>query len=123
MAYTGTLATEADIALMAGENVDATGDTEANRNLLMAQAESYLCNLVHYNWVDNYSGLNADVKAMLTEYCARYCAVALISYNMAGYTSRVEAEDMINVHAWRMNAIEKMLTNPKTNTTTYIKGA
>lgn len=121
MTYSGTLATEEDIALMAGENVDATGNSEPNRNLLMAQAESFLCNLCRYNFVDNYGSLNADVKAILTEYCARYCAVALIAYNMAGFTSRIEAEDMINIHIFRMKAIEKILADQKS--ITYMTGA
>ena len=121
MVFNGTVATEADIALMAGENVDSTGDTEANRNLLMAQAESFLCNLMRYNVVDNYSSLNADVKASLTEYAARYCAVALIAYNMAGFTSRIEAEDMLNIHLFRMRQLEKLLGDQKTST--YIQGA
>ena len=121
MAYTGTLCTEAEIDAFSGENVDATGDTEANHNVLVAQAESYLCNISRYNWVDNYATLNADVKAMLSEYCARYAAMSLIAYNMSGYTTRVEAEDMINIHAWRMIAIEKILLNQMFNT--YIQGA
>jgi len=121
MAYSGTITTEADIALMAGENVDATGDTEANHNLLVAQAESYLCNLCRYNFVDNYGSLNADVKAILSEYAARYAALALIAYNMAGYSSRIEAEDMMNIHIYRMKAIEKLLIDQKT--ITYMKGA
>ena len=121
MAYTGTICTEAEIALMVGENVDATGDTEANHNDLVAQAESFLCSLMRYNVVDNYAALNADVKRILSEYGARYAAVALISYNMAGYTSRIEAEDMINIHLFRMNILETLLADQKTST--YIQGA
>lgn len=121
MAYTGTICTEAEIAIFKGENVDATGDTEANRNDLVAQAESFLCVLMRYNVVDNYGTLNADVKRILSEYAARYVAVGLIAFNMAGYTSRVEAEDMINIHVFRMNKIEKMLTDQKSST--YMKGA
>lgn len=110
MAYNGTLCTEADIALYAGENVDATGDTEANHNLLIAQAESWLCGISRYNWVDNFAALNADVKAVLTEYCARFCAIGVISYNMAGYTSRIEAEDMINICLYRMKQLEILIS-------------
>lgn len=121
MVYSGTIATEADIALMAGENVDATGDTEANRNLLMAQAESYLSCLMSYNVVDNYSSLNADVKAILTEWAARYCALVLIAYNMSGFTTRIEAESMMNVHAYRMKQIEELLK--KEDKVDYIKNA
>jgi hypothetical protein len=119
MAYTGTIVTEAEMSLMAGENVDATGDTEANHNILAAQAESYLSNLMQYNVVDNYSGLNEDLKRMLSEWAARYAAITLIAYNMSGYTSRVEAEDMIMIHWARMQAIEGLLKDK--NVVDYIQ--
>lgn len=121
MTYTGTLCTEAEINAFAGELVDATGNVEANHNLWVAQAQSYLCTLSRYNWVDNYGSLNTDVKAILSEYCARYAAIAAIAYNMAGYTTRLEAEDMINVHIDRMNKIEKLLSDQAF--ITYVKGA
>jgi hypothetical protein len=113
MAYTGVLTTEAEIAVFAGENVDATGNTEANHNLIVPQAESFCCGLSRYNWVDNYADLNADTKKILNEYCARYAAVALIAYNMGGYTSRIEAENMININVFRMRQIEKLLEDQK----------
>ena len=113
MAYTGTICTENEIALMAGENVDATGDTEANHNDLVAQAESFLSVLLRYNVVDNYAAIDADYKRILSEWAARYAATALIAYNMSGFTSRVEAENMINIHVFRMREIEKVLVDQK----------
>ena len=121
MAFTGTLCTEAEIVFMAGENVDATGSVEANHNILVAQAESYLVSLSKYNWIDNIGSLNADIKGILAEYCSRYAASALIAYNMEGYTSRIEAEDMINIHFARMRSIEKLLKEQ--NYVTFITGA
>lgn len=121
MVYSGTIVTEPEIALMAGENVDATGDTEANHNLLAAMAESYLSVLMRYNVVDNYAALNGDVKKILAEYAARFAGVQLIAFNMAGFTSRIEAEDMINIHLFRMRQIEKLLADQKSST--YIQGA
>jgi len=121
MAYTGTIVTEAEMNLMAGENVDATGNTEANHNLLAAMAESYLSVLMRYNVVKNYGGLNADVKKILAEWAARFAAVSLIAYNTAGYTSRIEAEDMLNIHLFRMSQIEKILKDQKSST--YMQGA
>jgi len=121
MAYTGTIVTEAEMALMAGENVDATGDTEANHNVLAAQAESYLSVLLKYNVVDNYSTLNEDVKRMLSEWAARYAGATLIAYNMAGYTTRQEAENMIDLHVFRMKQIENWLKEQ--DRVTFIKGA
>ena len=109
MVYTGTILTEADIALMAGELVDETGDTEANHNLLAAQAEGYLSCLVKYDIVTNWASLSTIYRQLFSEWAARYCGVQLIAYNMAGYTSRVEAEDMINIHIYRMERIENLL--------------
>ena len=40
---------------------------------------------------------------------------------MSGFTSRIEAEDMINIHLFRMNLIEKLLIDQKT--VTYMGGA
>jgi len=119
--YTGTVCTEAEIAAYAGELVDATGATEANRNDWVAQAQSFLSVLMKYNVVDNYAGLNANTKRILSEWAARYAAIAEIAYNMAGYTSRVEAEDMINVHWARMAKIEELLHNQ--DHVTYLKGS
>lgn len=121
MAYTGTLCTEAEIDVMAGENADATGDTEANHNLLVAMAESFCCALSRYNWIDNYASLNADVRAVLNEYCSRFAAVVLISYNMSGYTSRIEAENMLTIHMSRMRLLEELLSDQKW--VTYAQGA
>lgn len=112
MGYTGILCTEAEIDLYVGENVDATGDTEANHNLAVAHAEASACIIGKYDFVTNFATINAVAKPILAEYCARSAAVSLIAYNMVGYTTRIEAEDMINVNVWRMIEIEKLLINP-----------
>ena len=107
MAYTGTIATEAELDAMAGENVDVTGWTEANKNLWMSQVEGYLSAVVQYDIVTNWGDLNAVAKTMLTEYAARYCGMCGILYNTFGYTNGLqEAEDMVNVHVFRMEKIE-----------------
>ena len=95
----------------AGENVDATGDVEANHNYLAGYAEAYLSALVKYDIVTNWGTMNAIYKKLFSEYAARFAAIALIKYNMAGYTTRVEAEDIINVHYVRMQEIENLLKN------------
>ena len=109
MAYTGTIVTEADMALMAGEMVDATGNTADNHTLLAAQAEAYLSAVLRKDIVTNWATLTAVTKAMLTEWAARYAGMTLIAYNMVAYSSRQEAEDMINIHWARMQMIEQNL--------------
>lgn len=109
MVYTGTITTEAEIAIMAGENVDATGATEANNNLLVAQAEGFLSAFIQDDVVAGFAGYDTTTKQILSEYASRYAAIGLITYNMAGYTSRTEAEDMLKIHILRMKLIEKQL--------------
>lgn len=109
MAYTGIIVTVAEMQFMAGENRDATGDVEANHNFLSEYAEAYLCSLVKYDIVTNWGSLNSIYKQLFTEWAARFGGMQIIAYNMAGYTSRQEAEDMINVHIFRMRQIEDIL--------------
>jgi len=97
MGHTGIFATAAECASKAGENVDATGWVEANINQWCSEAESFINVLCRYTFSDNYATLNADVKKILTEACSNLVAIYGISFNMSGYTTRVEAEDMINI--------------------------
>ena len=109
MAATSILSTDDEMNAMAGENVDVTGWTDANKTAWGKQAESFLTIHSKYNWQDTFAGLNADVKQILSEYVARYTGASGIAYNMSGFGSRIVAEDMLNVHFKRMNDIEKKL--------------
>lgn len=97
MAHSGIFATSDEILVKAGELVDATGATEARINALCLQVESEINCVSRYNWSDAYAGLNADVKGILSECASDMVAIYLIQFNMAGFTSRVEAEDMVNI--------------------------
>lgn len=108
MAMSITMADNADVDPYEGELVDATW-TDTHRDEVGLQAESYLNNLLDYDLVTNWATLVANMKIILTEFVARMIAVQGIAFNMAGYTSRVEAEDMINISIWRMRQIEKIL--------------
>jgi len=120
MAHNGIFATSDEILVKAGENVDATVSTEARINDLCLQAESYINCVTRYNWSDAYSGLNADVKGILSEAESNLVAMYLITFNMSGYTSRVEAEDILNVLKVRFNECIELLKDQKT--TTFITG-
>lgn len=97
MAHTGIFATKAEIDVKVGDNVNATGYVEAHINDSCAQSESFINVMCRYNFSDNYASLNADVKRILSEASACWVAIDFINYNMAGYTSRVEAEDMVRI--------------------------
>ena len=80
-----------------GAGASATANVEAYINDFMTQAESEINVVTRNNWSDVYSSLNVDVKGLLKMIASNLAAIYVIQYNMAGYTSRVEAEDMINI--------------------------
>ena len=113
MAYVANIVTVAEMQFMAGENRDATGDVDANHTFLQDYAEAYLSCLLKFELTAaKFTALNATTKVLITEWAARNAGVELIRFNPAGYTSRVEAEDMINIHLFRMDKIEKLLEKP-----------
>ena len=110
MAYVANIVTVAEMQFYAGENVDATGDVEANHIILQDHAEAYLSNLLKFELsAANWALLNATTKVIITEWAARYGGMQLILYNTFAYTTILEAEDMVNVHLYRMQQIEKLL--------------
>ena len=97
MADTGIFATTAEIVRKAGDGANSTAAAEAYTNDFATQAESEINVATRYNWSDAYSGLNADVKGILKQAASNLAAIYVIQYDMSGYTSRTEAEDMVNV--------------------------
>jgi len=97
MADTGIFATTAEVARKAGDGASATSVAEAYVNDFMTQAESEINIATRHNWSDDYAGLNADVKGILKEAASNLAAIYVISYDMSGFTSRTEAENMVNI--------------------------
>ena len=94
MAYIMT--TEAEIQQKSGASVNAAFNTTmmTASNL---RAEGSINVLCRFNFSDEYAGLNADVKGILSDYCSSFVAIEAITYDMSGYTTRGEAESMITV--------------------------
>jgi hypothetical protein len=82
---------------MSGQNASTVSASELFINDYMTQAESLINAQTRTNWSDLYSGLNADVKGILKMAAACWSAMAVIQYDMSGFTSRVEAETMLDV--------------------------
>ena len=97
MAEEGTFCTNADVEKKAGANASATSKAEAYTNVYIKQAESVINCVCRYNFTDTYATLNNDVKYILNDVASSLAAIYVISYDMSGYTTRIEAEDMINV--------------------------
>lgn len=97
MADFGIWTKNVDIQAKAGTNANATAKATAATDVYVLEVESLVNVMTRFNWSDAYAGLNADVKDILKEITSSLCAINVIIWDMSGFTSRTEAEDMINV--------------------------
>ncbi len=100
-----TIVTVAEMQFMAGENVDATGDVTANHQFLHDMAAGYLSGFLQDDVIAGYSGYDSVTKQIINEWAARFAGMQLILFNTSGYTELIEAEDMVQVHVYRMEKI------------------
>ena len=108
MTFTGITATEAEIDQKSGAGVDTTY-TDTMKTQALLQAESFVNGISRHNWSDNWGALNADVKYIITQITASLVAIEAIKYNMkgeagTGFSTLIEAEDMINV-LWAVTSL------------------
>ena len=97
MVDTGIFATTAEVQRKAGANASGTSNVEAYINDYMTQVEALINITCRHNFSDDYAGLNVDVKGLLKEVASNLAAIYVIQFDMSGFTSRVEAEDMVNI--------------------------
>ena len=109
MAVTMTTVATAQTKAGAGINAVMLANAGSEVDGFIEEAEAFLCNLTKYDLITNWGTLNAVYKLMFSEYAGRSAAVEIVSYDMKSYIDRVEAEDIINVHIYRMNVIIKTL--------------
>ena len=110
---TGVLCAIADVVSRAGVGANATAIAEANVNLCEDAAEGIICGLARYDFVANYALLTAIAKDLLKEAAATLAAIQVIIYDMSGYTSRVEAEDMLNILWARWKQLKPIIEDQK----------
>ena len=97
MADEGIFCTTVEVQRKAGASASAISKAEAYTNDYVAQAESTINGMVRYNFSDNYAALNVDTRDILKQVASDLAAIYVIQYDMSGFTTRTEAEDMINV--------------------------
>lgn len=93
MAY--VLTTEAEIEQKSGANVSVTYDTTCMENAEL-RGIALIGVLSKYHWHDNLP-TDVGIHEFLSDIVSSFVAIEAIAYDMSGYTSRTEAEDMINV--------------------------
>ena len=97
MADEGIFATTAEVERKAGAGASSVSKAEAYVNQYMAEAESDINVAITFNFSENYSTLNEEVRDILKDCASCLAAIMVIQYDLSGFTSRLEAEDMINV--------------------------
>lgn len=101
MAHTGIyVPTIAEFQYKAGAGASIISTGEAYANSFIAQAESVInmvCRKVFAVDTAAFTALPATTKGILTEVASNIAAIYAIMWDMSGYSSRIEAEDMINI--------------------------
>lgn len=120
MADTGIFATTAEVQRKAGANASTVANTEAYINDFMTQAESLINVMTRYNWSDEYSGLNVDIKGILKEVASNLAAIYVISYDMDNI-GRGEGESRITI--LRDAALRGMSVLRDIKAQTFMQGA
>lgn len=121
MADTGIFTNRTEVLRMAGANASSVSTAEAYTNDFITQAESLINAQTRTNWSDLYSSLNVDVKGILKMAAACWSAMAVINYDMSGFTSRVEAETMLDV--LRDRFVQCMKTLDDANVRQFVEDA
>lgn len=83
-----------------GEGASPVAISEAYANSFIKQAEARIngvCRRVFAADTAAFTALPSTTKGLLTEVTTNLAAIYAIQYAMAGYESRIEAEDMINI--------------------------
>jgi len=106
MADVGIYTKNADIKKKAGVNANATSITVAETDLIVLNYEAMLNIATRYNWSAAVTAgpLDASVQGALTHVCACWIGADIIEDDMSGFTSRSEAQTMLD---WLNNEVNR----------------
>ena len=125
MADFGIWTKSAQIAVRAGNNVDATAITVAETDKYVLDVEALINGLTRFNWSDKVTaGMNVDFEGILREASACLCAIYALNFKPTGEDgamSRIEYEDRINVLRDKALFAIAILRDKKVQT--FIQGA
>ncbi len=117
MADEGTFCTTANVQYKAGANASATSKAEAYTNQFVKEIEGWIMVRTRYDFKTLYATLNAETKELLRLITSNLAAIPVITFDMSGFTTRIEAESMINA-LWS-TALEAMKTLEDQKSVTY----
>ena len=117
-----TLCTSGAIVTKAGENADATAIASgAILEQFSNEAEAYINAVSRHDWIANFSTIATNTKTLLGEACSNLGGIYVIQYNMSGFSTIVEAEDMVNILWARLDKVINLLKDQKV--VDFINGA
>jgi len=118
---TYTLCTSGAIVAKCGANVSAVAAaSDALVQQFALEAEDFVNLATRYDWTKNFT---AEVSGAIVQYAisdavASIAGTSLIAYDMSGYMTRGEAEDLINIlydRAGRIIEYLKVYKKPEEN--------
>jgi len=93
-----TLSTSGACIIKAGTNANsAITASGAALSKWSDEAEGTLNALTRKDWVADYASIKANFKPALDDAVSDIIAIRIINYDMSGYTSRLEAQTMLDV--------------------------
>ena len=93
----GTFTTSGAVAFKAGVN-HSTALLEADWNREILNAESWICIECRADFSGAYAAIPQVYRGILGDVASSKAAIPVINFDISGYTSRGEAEDMININ-------------------------
>ena len=109
-----TLCTSQQAKLAAGLNANSTITASVtDLNYWSEEAEDYICTAMRYDVITNYGSLTTNGKKILGQWAAKLIGQDIIAYDASGYTSRFEAELMMDNLENKAAKIEAKCTDDK----------
>jgi len=91
-----TICLSGALVLKAGKN--AVSLTQAQYDTLIDEAEAYINAVTKYDFTSNWATISGMAAGkMVREAVSSWAAMNLVSYDMSGYSSRLEAQTILDV--------------------------
>lgn len=92
-----TLCVSGDVLFQAGGKVSGDNLVEADYDRVIEDAEGKMSVAAKEDLITAYASASAHNQKFLRETCSKLAAIELVKYDMGNYSSRIEAEDIINI--------------------------
>ncbi len=93
-----TLSTSGAAIFKAGEGANTTATLSGSiMDKWSDEAEGQIATITRKDWVADYAGVTTNFKPVLDDAVSDIVAMRIIMYDMGGYTSRFEAQTMLDI--------------------------